>query len=312
MKNKHQTHAQAIGRKGERWFQNALPKHWVFDKPVDDFGFDGRVFIADEAELTALEFNVQVKASARWKQGSGVIPIRVSTASLVMWLSRPTPAMLVLYDESLDAGFFAWVNDLVERDHLPNLKSQRTVTLQVPVANAITEKTWITIRHTVEAQITKFVDQLGTINVTAAVLPTLHTLLNAFRFLYMAEHHWKAVSADQMRLLALGQILAHRDVVAAVLKMIDAYYWQSPTVETLHGFAEQYRRHLSTQISDFDMVLKNVDKDVAIAYNARELERKRPIMMNMLLEMCIGISSIASTTSGGSLTSLVEGFGEAE
>lgn len=52
-----------LGRKGERWFQNVIPKEWILEKPSDDFGVDARVYISDGELITGLSFSVQVKAS---------------------------------------------------------------------------------------------------------------------------------------------------------------------------------------------------------------------------------------------------------
>jgi hypothetical protein len=43
-----QTEAQNLGRAGERWFESILPKEWIFQKPAEDIGLDGKVIIGDD------------------------------------------------------------------------------------------------------------------------------------------------------------------------------------------------------------------------------------------------------------------------
>ena len=101
-----QSEAQALGRKGECWFQNQLPKHWIFQRPSEDIGIDGVVVIAEPGELNGAEFRVQVKSSRKWPVQEDRLLLRARRASVQQWIAGLSPGMLVLYEEDTDMGFY--------------------------------------------------------------------------------------------------------------------------------------------------------------------------------------------------------------
>ena len=108
-----QTESQIIGRAGERWFQGLIPREWIFQRPEEDIGLDGKVTIGTNTATGGLEFGVQVKASTNWDIKDGVISLAgIKTDTLVFWGSRLYPTLLVLYDVSKDTGYYGWASDI--------------------------------------------------------------------------------------------------------------------------------------------------------------------------------------------------------
>jgi hypothetical protein len=62
-----QTTSQITGRSGERWFQSILPKEWIFQKPKEVIGLDGKVIIGTDKGVGGFEFAVLIKSSQSWK-----------------------------------------------------------------------------------------------------------------------------------------------------------------------------------------------------------------------------------------------------
>jgi len=95
-----QTESQNLGRAGERWFQSMLPKEWIFQKPEEDIGLDGKIIIGSDRETGGNEFAVQIKASKSWDTKDGLISVEgIKTDTISFWGSRLYPTLLVLFDE---------------------------------------------------------------------------------------------------------------------------------------------------------------------------------------------------------------------
>ena len=74
-----------------------MPREWIYQKPDDDIGLDGRVTLGTRSATGGFEFAVQVKTSKRWESSDGSIAVRdVKVDSLLFWGSRLYPTMLVL------------------------------------------------------------------------------------------------------------------------------------------------------------------------------------------------------------------------
>jgi hypothetical protein len=173
MKTKKQTQAQMLGRKGERWFQNAIPKEWIFEKPADDFGVDARVYISDGELITGLSFSVQVKASRKFEVKDGHIVMRIDSASLGFWATILTPVLLVVYDDSLEAGFYSWVYDLLPYPPFAAillLPQRETTTIRIPVENRIAPDCWSKLERDVERKTLELANALAGINLRATIL----------------------------------------------------------------------------------------------------------------------------------------------
>ena len=300
MKTKRQTVSQALGRKGERWFQNIIPKEWLFEKPLDDFGLDGKVFIGQTDKISGLAFNVQIKASHAWPQREGSIRLHIDSASLALWGIQLSPVLLVLYDESLDSGFYSWALDLFHSNDLPDLRQKKRTTVKIPVNNKISPDCWSDIESSLKKTINNLVNSLGQINVTAAILPTLHSLLFCLRVNYLAEHHWKPQSEEQEKLLCLTEVTAYKEAMKAISQLKQKYYWDCQTTQVIDTFIANFRNALQSFIPDLETLLSKED-DAFIRIIEIERIKKRPLMINMLLEISIALSSMASGPQGGTL-----------
>jgi hypothetical protein len=111
-----QTEAQHKGRAGERWFLSLLPPEWIFQKPEEDIGIDGKVIIGTHESTGGFEFGVQIKASKNWQVKDGEISVEgIKSDTFLFWGSRPFPTILCLYDISKNIGYYGWVFDLINQ-----------------------------------------------------------------------------------------------------------------------------------------------------------------------------------------------------
>ncbi len=301
MKTKQQTISQALGRKGERWFHYVIPKEWLFEKPLYDFGFDGRVFIGQTEKISGLGFSVQIKASHEWPQRNGYIKLQIDSASLALWNMQLSPVLLVLYDESLDSGFYSWADDLLHSKDLPALRQKTRITVKIPVNNKISPDCWRDIESNLKKQLNNLVNSLGQINVTAAILPTLHSLLFCLRVNYLAEHHWKPQSEEQEKLLCLTEVSAYESALKAMSQLKQQYYWDCQTKIIIDTFITDFKNVLLSFIPDLDTLPAKEDAISFIWINQKEKAKQRPVLINMLLEISIALSSMASGPKGGTL-----------
>jgi hypothetical protein len=117
------------------------------ERIVHDYGIDlyMTTYAADgEVENDFVLF--QLKATdqlARTSDSSSVV-MRVERSDLDRWLGETFPVILVVFDAQSDRGYWLYVQEYFER--MKNLPSRglKSVTVDIPIANALTENS---IRH---------------------------------------------------------------------------------------------------------------------------------------------------------------------
>lgn len=295
MKHKTQTEAQVLGRKGERWFETLLPPQWPMVKPPDDFGIDGVVFIGDAPhELSGIAFAVQVKASREWPITDDHIAIRLDSASVALWTTLLMPVLLVLYDDRKHTGFYSWVFDLLPSaplDTLRRLRKGATYSCRIPCENRIDPDCWPRIAKDGARQVRDVAEALAGVNLTAAVLPTVHKLLQAFRTLYLAEHYWQPTTDEEKKSSSTEEITAHREVLLALQALRDKYIYDSPTARTIEGFQQDYRQRLQTFVRNIDET-ETGQEPALVMVKSSAMIAERPTMLNVLLQMSLALTTM--------------------
>jgi Domain of unknown function (DUF4365) len=292
-----QTSAQSLGRKGERWFQNVLPKEWIFQKPTEDFGLDGTVIIADPGYLSGLEFGVQVKASGRWLPRNGFFAVAgVKYHTLIRWASPLMPTLLVLYDETHDCGYYGWVKDIMPDVRQLIASRPDSVTLKIPSSSALEEASWAAIRAWLQRHHENLLKAVETKNVTAVLLPTIHDLMHGMQLLLMA--HWSEEDRDEeaIKLRDLSQFTAHRAVITCLTQLLSDEYMNSQVrpaavVSYIERFIDQYRSEVQSFIPEFAATLGSSEPS-AFWINTETMVRSRPKLVLMISGCIATLSSI--------------------
>lgn len=105
--------------------------------------------------------------------------MRIDSASLGFWATILTPVLLVVYDDSLEAGFYSWVYDLLPYppfEAILLLRQRETTTIRIPVENRIAPDCWSKVERDVERKTLELANALAGINLRATILPTVHSL----------------------------------------------------------------------------------------------------------------------------------------
>jgi hypothetical protein len=248
--------------------------------------------------MGGLQFGVQIKSRKTWPVRENVISVILDYDAVRLWRSHPTPVLLVLYDMLENKGYFCWVhqlpvwNDRLREAPLTTIRSTtRTITERVPADHVMTATIWTRIETELTAYYERFAEMMYDQNITVAILPTLNTILESLRGLYIVHTSWDAtVGAQQKGMLLLLEMTSHRDVIRSASKLRQAYHFNCKTVEELERFVAVYRNHLSTCIENLDEL---VAADEACLVRAKpSLPTLRPSCINMLFDFAIGLSAM--------------------
>jgi hypothetical protein len=293
-----QTSAQATGRKGERWFQNILPKEWIFQKPTEDFGLDGTVLIANSSHLSGLEFGVQVKASRQWVANRGFFVVSgVKYHTLLRWASPFMPTLLVLYDELLGSGYHAWIKDITPNIKELVLSRPRSITLKIPATSSLDENSWPLIRTWLENHNEGMLEAIQEKNLATLLLPAVHELTHALQLLLMAQSAHGGIGQDAEKMKGVGEITAHMAVIASLSRLSSNRYMKSPIgpaslAKYLDHFIDDYRRLVETFVPDFATCISKVDTPFVAWINSEVMARTRPRLVFMISECIASLSSL--------------------
>jgi hypothetical protein len=293
-----QTPAQALGRKGERWFQNAIPKEWIFQKPTEDFGLDGTVMVATSNKLSGLEFGVQVKASANWVQRDGhfIVP-GISYGALMRWLSPFLPTALVLYDEPKDQGYYAWVKDISPDVDVLMVSHPKSVTLKVPRDSVLDAGSFKSMEAWINEHFSSMHRAISTKNISASILPTIHHLTHALQLLLMLHAGGMPENPDAEKFQLLADVRAHKTVLSAIADLASHPYMKSPvTSKDLMNYIQRLRKAYSGKVGLFvDLDTLFQDGDVVLMVNREKMISMRPELMYMITQ---GVTALSSVVRG--------------
>lgn len=120
----------------ELFFQQHLPDGWIWDRPPNDYGIDGRVGVVDNNQVTGLELLVQLKASLN-PSTANYERVRLDVSTYNYLMSALSVAMLVKYIASDQEAY--WV---LLRDVPAPRQDQQTFTVRVPRANRVSTLDW--------------------------------------------------------------------------------------------------------------------------------------------------------------------------
>ena len=306
-----QSEAQIVGDSGELWFHTQLPPGWIFQRPTRDVGVDGVVVICEAGPLNGREFRVQVKTSKRFKVLNGAVVIRgVKRSTIDYWFTSPVPTMVVAYDLDRKQGYYRWHSDLLrEVSWLQSDVSRRTVSLTIPTQNALVPDAWNDIRQALRWYQRNLRAALHDARDAKSILPVIHGLAAAARNLNWVDHQPIPVSErtpQQEGILALLEMIQHRDVVNAVSRLLNELAADSEGAERLKSWIAEYQADVMSVFPTFERMPEGdwipPDFEVAFARNRIHLVRPRLLQAALELIMLLTPSGDVGAQSGETAT----------
>lgn len=285
-----QTQSQSLGRAGERWFQSLLPKEWIFQKPEEDIGLDGKIIIGSDRETGGNEFAVQIKASKSWDIKDGLISVeRIKTDTISFWGSRLYPTLLVLFDEEKNSGYFGWVFDIIHHPiefAYPSTRlSQKTITLKISASSTLTKDSFKQIKSDVDNYYIKFVNSLKGLRKTINILPTINQLIEAVRGLYLS-HMQKPKTKEQEMMLGIMMVMSHREIIRAMDNLQKKYQLEIGTKDFVLYFIATYINEVNKIINDFDKIIYE-DETRAVLINPEAHQKNTPKLIDLIFDLIL-------------------------
>ena len=152
-----QTVSNEIGRKGERWFEAQLPYNWIFQRPTEDVGIDAYIVICDNTDLNGIEFKVQIKSSgAFYREQQHIILNGITRSAFNFWLAGFIPTLLIVYNATVNEGYFYWINKYVSHNTAVLQGHTQTLTLKIPMQHQVCHHNWDIIRTDLRHYISEF------------------------------------------------------------------------------------------------------------------------------------------------------------
>lgn len=136
------TNTHQIAELSERFFRGSLPKNWVCEKPLADYGVDLRVELFEDARATGLELLVQLKASATPTEGASEV-VRLGVATYNHLWDKLQVVMLVKFIEEQNEAYWVLFRDIPQPS-----QEQDTFAVHIPKSNRLSSIDWTAIlRH---------------------------------------------------------------------------------------------------------------------------------------------------------------------
>lgn len=126
--------AQSILRKN-------TPNNWSLAEPSEDYGIDYlvQVFDRDSREVTDISFFIQLKGTENYKKDDSHVKFSISTDYLKYYYNKMyVPVFLVVVDTITEEYCWLFVQKYINEElnvKKPNWKSQKTVTVEIPIEN---------------------------------------------------------------------------------------------------------------------------------------------------------------------------------
>ena len=126
--------AQSILRKN-------APKNWSLAEPSEDYGIDYlvQVFDRDTREVTDISFIIQLKGTENYKKDDSHVKFSISTDYLKYYYDKMyVPVFLVVVDTNTEEYCWLFVQKYINEElnvKKSNWKSQKTVTVEIPIEN---------------------------------------------------------------------------------------------------------------------------------------------------------------------------------
>lgn len=286
-----QSAAQNIGRAGERWFQSILPKEWIFQKPEEDIGLDGKIIIGSEHTTGGFEFGVQIKSSNEWRIKDGDISVDgIKMDTLLYWGSRTFPTLLVLYDVSKNIGYYGWVFDLVSQPiefAVPFVKNfnKKTLTLKVSEKFILDKDGFQRIKIDVDNFYLNLINSITALRKSMNILPIINRLTEALRGLYISFVQ-QPNDKDQIMLIGLMMVTSHKQVIRTMNELQMKYHVEIGSTNFIQYFITVYKSEVSKIIHDFDSILDKDEPHIVMA-NPEAHYKITPKLIDMIMDLIL-------------------------
>ena len=294
-----QSIAQILGRKGERWFRSILPDEWIFNKPEEDFGIDGTVIIGEKARVGALEFHVQIKSTSNCKRIKDFIVVpNISRGSVLFWIARLAPTMLVLYDRKRNLGYYGWIPEILPSDKLRTFlgSKKETISLKIPKKSIINEHCWHSLNEKLRTQRDALISLVFRLNISSSLLNAIHSLSVSLRLLMFSLFDSRLDAKEHRMMTDLSEMIAYKNVIRALSvfrsEIESEIGKNSQLSDFLLNVSDAVRSEIDTFTIGFDVLLETDNKPVAVRINPEKRERARPRLWAMLTEIILTISGI--------------------
>jgi hypothetical protein len=283
-----QTESQNLGRAGERWFQSILPREWIFQKPEEDIGLDGKVIIGTDHSTGGFEFAVQVKTSRNWKiKRDKIFVDGIKSDTIVFWGSRMYPTLVILYDSDKDIGYYGWVFDIITNPmvfaHPLKNAAQKTVRLEFLASKTLDKNSFEEIEKTVSNYYSRYISSLQELRKTVNLLPTINRLVTCIRNIHLS-HNEDASSDNQLRMLGLLMITGHTGIIRALDDLQKKYQLEIGSRNFINYFIANYIKQVSKFIHPFEKVVFE-KKNYAVALNDEERISMTPMLLDLLFNL---------------------------
>ncbi len=249
-----QSDAQIIGREGERWFSSVLPPEWTIQRPLDDFGLDGIIAVGDRAHVSHYEFGVQVKSSTDFRKTRGAVVVpQIPRETIVYWLSKFFPTLLVAYDTKNKIGYFDWIPNLVDRDQF-NSKNAYFY-LHISQERVVSPSCWSMIK----SELSEYHHEFSTaLRAKTEILPLATEFATLLRNLCASNMADKDVEDQHMSWLLI-QAWTHMEVIRQLDELLPNVVSGSVAERNLKSFRDAYFRACDTVFHDFAKVCETRD-----------------------------------------------------
>jgi hypothetical protein len=286
-----QSAAQNIGRAGERWFQSILPKEWIFQKPEEDIGLDGKIIIGSENTTGGFEFGVQIKSSNEWQIKDGDISVDgIKMDTLLYWGSRTFPTLLVLYDVSKNIGYYGWAFDLVSQPiefAVPFVKNfnKKTLTLKMSEKSILDKDGFQRIKIDVDNFYLNLINSVTALRKSMNILPIINRLTEALRGLYISFVQ-QPKDKDQIMLIGLMMVTSHKQVIRTMNELQMKYHVEIGSTNFIQYFITVYKSEVSKIIHDFDSILDKDEPHIVMA-NPEAHYKITPKLIDMIMDLIL-------------------------
>lgn len=164
-----------VGDRAVNVFRYKCPRHWVFNEPQRDYGWDILVTIKKDEQVTE-DFFAQLKGSDKpnFIDNKKIVSFELKITTVNWLLHKPLPSMLCVCDTGQNGEpiYYVWIQEDINRinESNPNWKAQDYLTFHIPVEQVLDESAH---KH-VEEYVTKFHEHL---KINAAIGNALGTSL---------------------------------------------------------------------------------------------------------------------------------------
>lgn len=280
-----QTEAQNLGRAGERWLESIIPKEWIFQKPAEDIGLDGKVIIGDDRFAGGLEFGVQIKASKKWKIKNGIITLNgISSDTYRFWATRLFPTIIVLYDVTNDKGYYSFLFTALKNPaHLIYIPHHKTISLQFDINFELNKDNWEKIEKSVNTYYSNLVHSLYWVRNTINLFPYISKILKCIEMLHLTYDQPGDNENDKM-LRRLGISISHKRIVNTLLEIIEKFSLSRNSPYMINGLINFYIKTVKTFIPDFEKLLNTDSETVVYLINEEKMDEETPKLVQCVIK----------------------------